>query len=389
MSKKTAVILSAFMAFWIFGFTDILKGSVIPYILDEGSLSYSMGGALLGFTYFGFFSGTLGSVFLLKKGFAPYLMFFAVLISCLGSFLFGSVSQGALFFLATYIIGIGSGLIDVSANITVKMSSSPNKLGRNMNLLAFFHGLGAIIAPVFAGLVLSSNQDWHNVYFYAAIIVTILIVFITISVFTSYPVKRREMEQGEVGHWNKSVVFLALLLFFYMTVEAGIAGWLVEYYITYLQQGEALSLFSLSLFFILITAGRLFSSFYADRIGLDNTLLYNLIAAMICLILGVSIESAAILIPCSGFFLATVFPSTAALISTVLRSGNIRILGAFFSIGGLGGLVGPWMIGVLARKTDLDTAFLLLIPFSLCCVLSIQLFKRYYNERTDIQPAAL
>ncbi|MDC7235874.1 MAG: hypothetical protein PQJ58_21810, partial [Spirochaetales bacterium] len=170
MSKKTAVILAAFLAFWIFGFTDTLKGTVLPLILKEGTLSYSLGGALLGFTYLGYFSGTMGSVFILKYSFAPYLLFFAVLFSCLGAFLFGSSAQAVFLFMAVFIIGIGSGLIDVSANVTVKMSSSPEKLGRNMNLLAFFHGLGAIMAPAFAGVVLGKTSNWQIVYQTAALI---------------------------------------------------------------------------------------------------------------------------------------------------------------------------------------------------------------------------
>ncbi|MDC7231697.1 MAG: MFS transporter, partial [Spirochaetales bacterium] len=214
-------------------------------------------------------------------------------------------------------------------------------------------------------------------------------VYITISIFTSYPVKIREAERDRINYKDKSLIYLGFLLFFYMTMEAGIAGWIVEYYRTVLMESEALSLFSLSLFFILITAGRLVSSFYADRIGLDNTLLLNMAAAMGCLIIGTLFRQAAILIPCSGFFLATAFPSTVALLSKVLKTGNIRILGAFFSIGGLGGLAGPWLIGAFARQAGLDRAYLLLIPFSLCGVLSIYLFKRNYHERTDIQPAAL
>ncbi len=391
MGKKTVVIVSAFLAFWIFGFSDILKGSVLPAILDSGSLDYSMCGALLGFTYFGFFSGTLSSVFLLKRGFAPYLLFAAVLISTLGCYLFGIVNQAPLFFLAVWIIGVGSGLIDVTANLTVRMNSEAGRVGRNMNLLAFFHGAGAVLAPLFTLIVFQYREDWHSVYFSAALVISVFVIWIGFSIFFSYPLRDRapEAEAGDGVSWNRSVLFLGILLFFYMTLEAGIGGWLVQYFAVLRERGEESGQFALSLFFILLTAGRLVSSLYVDRLGLELSLTLNILGVLVCAGLGVLFRNLVLLVPVSGFFMAPLFPSTVALISTVLHSGSLRILGLFFALGGLGGLAGPWLIGYGARHAGLDRAFGLLIPFAVCALISILLFKRLFHERISFPSAEI
>ena len=65
--RSTGLVVASFLSFFIFGFSDVLKGTAIPEIIAETSFGYNTGGALIGFTYFGFFAGTLSSVFSAQK----------------------------------------------------------------------------------------------------------------------------------------------------------------------------------------------------------------------------------------------------------------------------------------------------------------------------------
>ncbi|MCK5200828.1 MAG: hypothetical protein KAR21_20880, partial [Spirochaetales bacterium] len=67
--KQTTLIVTigAFFAFLIFGFTDNLKGPIIPVLLEEFSLSYAQGSNILLMLYLGFMLSILGSGFLAGK----------------------------------------------------------------------------------------------------------------------------------------------------------------------------------------------------------------------------------------------------------------------------------------------------------------------------------
>ena len=159
-----------------------LRGTAIPEIIAETSVGYNTGGALIGFTYFGFFFGTLSSVFLLKKLQAPLLMGAAVITACAGLGVFSLAVRVGMMFIAAFLIGTGGGLIDVTANLTVRMSADKSKLGQRLNQLAFFHGTGAIVSPLFAGIILSLTAQWRRIYFFAALLTAVLVLIILILV---------------------------------------------------------------------------------------------------------------------------------------------------------------------------------------------------------------
>ena len=361
------------MAFFIFGFSDVLKGTAIPEIIAETSVGYNTGGALIGFTYFGFFAGTLGSVFVLKKRQAPELMGAAVIIACLGLSVFSLAANVGIMFIAAFLIGIGGGLIDVTANMTIRMSAEKTKLGRRLNQLAFFHGTGAIVSPMFAGLILSLTAQWRRIYFFAAVLTAVLVIII-LALIKKAGMKVVEEEEQDKLSINPSVALLGGVLFFYMTLEAGISGWMVEYGRT-IGLSNQIALFYLSLFFILLTAGRFLSSLYVDRLGLHKSILLNFTVILALVAGGITFKDFFILIPCAGFFMAPIFPTTVALISNELGSTNIRTLGFFFAVAGLGGIFGPWMIGMLAKSFSLQTGLALLMVFAICAITICSLYS--------------
>ncbi|MDC7227739.1 MAG: MFS transporter [Spirochaetales bacterium] len=388
-SSTIGLAAAAFISFFIFGFSDVLKGTAIPEIISTTSIGYGGGGALIGFTYFGFFAGTLGSVLLLKKYPAPKLLIFAAVSACAGLWLFSIAAVPAMMFASAFLIGIGGGLIDVTANLTIRMTADSSRIGHRLNQLAFFHGFGAILSPLFAGIVLSLTAQWRRIYFFAALL-TVLLVIVIFVLIRKADIRQLKEETPEKLTIHPGVILLGGALFFYMTLEAGISGWMVEYGKNSVGIGEREALFYLSLFFILLTAGRLLSSFYVDRFGLYRSILLNFIVIFVFVAGGVTFKFLFVLIPCSGLFMAPIFPTTVALISNELDSSNIRILGFFFAIAGLGGIFGPWMIGLLAAEFSLQTGLTLLMAFTVCAVIICGLYtftgRMRKHKGKEIQP---
>ena len=146
--RSTGLVVASFLSFFIFGFSDVLKGTAIPEIIAETSFGYNTGGALIGLHISDSLPGPSVPFFCSKMA-APVLMAVAVAAACSGLVLCSVEGQVFIMFAAAFLIGGGGGLIDVTANLTIRMISDRKRIGRRLNQLAFFHGGGAIVSPFF------------------------------------------------------------------------------------------------------------------------------------------------------------------------------------------------------------------------------------------------
>lgn len=376
------LILISSLSMFIMGFSDVLKGSAVAEMVSSLQVDYALGGIILGITYFGFFVGTLATVPLLKKIPVAKMLSASVVITALGVLLFGFASSSILILFATFLTGMGCGLIDVSANLSTRIAASPDRVGRELNQVAFFHGVGAILAPLFATMVLGYFTSWQYIYRLAAIVLVVSVFIVARGVSRSGLDDRVVYEPNQKFVWTWQFVVLGGFLFWYMTLEAGISGWLVAYVRQEAALSEQMSNTYLSLFFIMLTIGRFLSSRYVDRIGLLKTIIIHVLAVLVMVSLPIVFVQAHFLLPLSGLFMAPLFPTTVALLVDDLGMVGLRTTGAFFSIAGLGGLAGPWLIGYISREVSLRIGFGILPLFALAFIVLtiIYLFQKRRKE---------
>ena len=377
------LILISSLSMFLMGFSDVLKGSAVAEMVSFLQIDYALGGMILGITYFGFFVGTLVSVPLLKKVPVAKLLIGSVVVTALGVLLFGFAFHSLIILLSTFLTGMGCGLIDVAANLSVKIAATPERMGSELNQLAFFHGIGAIIAPVFATLVLGFFPQWHNIYRFASIVLVISVFIVTRGVMKSGFQTAVIYDRDWKFSWTWQFAILGGFLFWYMTLEAGIAGWLVAYVRQEAGLSENMSNTYLSLFFIMLTVGRFLSSRYVDRMGLLRTVFLHVLAVMILVLVSSLFVGAHGVLPLVGLFMAPLFPTTVALLVEDLGMVGLRTTGVFFSIAGLGGLFGPWMIGIVARSFSLRAGFMLLPLFACIFIIFAIVYGRIKRRRAE------
>lgn len=365
------------------GFSDVLKGSAVAEMVSFLHVDYALGGMILGITYLGFFAGTLVTVPLLKQLPVVMMLEISVVTTAIGVGLFGFASNPPLILVATFITGMGCGLIDVSANLSVRIAASPNRVGRELNQLAFFHGIGAILAPLFATLVLGYFSHWHYMYRFAALVLVISLFFVFRGVAQSGLGHEKVYDQSHTFTWNRQFLVLGGFLFWYMTLEAGIAGWLVAYVRNEASLSKELSNTYLSLFFIMLTIGRFLSSRYVDRLGFLRTIILHVLAVSVMVGIPTIFVDAHVLLPLAGLFMAPLFPTTVALLVEDLGMVGLRTTGIFFSIAGLGGLFGPWLIGFISREFSIRAGFVML-PLFACIFLVFTLIYSARKRRATI-----
>jgi len=380
LSSAHSWLLTAggFYAFFIFGFVDNLKGPTLPALLRDLNFSYSQGGAILFSAYLGFMVATLLTGLLADAAGVKAVLLLAGACLTVGLTAFSLMSAFWLLALALFVVGLGLGAIEVGGNALIVDLHQFNR-GRYLNLLAVFHGVGSFLVPLYAAQLLSAAFTWRQVYQSAIFLAIVLAIFFLV---VNYP-RTRPAGEG----LNLRTLFAAgltwrmgwyyLLIAVYVAAEIGIAAWIVEY----LQEVKGFSIATsslyLSLFFAAIMVGRLVGSFFVERIGYVTIMLAATVASIVTLTIGIFGPPAlTILIPLTGLFFSIMFPTATAAVSALQVANMGAILGVLFTFGGLGGALGPWLIGVAADMVGLELAFALSIGFCIVTLAALLALRR-------------
>ena len=134
----------AFYGFFVFGFSDNLKGPALPNLLDDLGINYSTGGTILLGSYVGFVVATLVAGLIAELRGLKAVLFLAAtsILIGIGGF---SLANKALFLTIFMLFqGFGMGALDLGANSLIIQLYDSNR-GRYLNLMAVMHGLGATL----------------------------------------------------------------------------------------------------------------------------------------------------------------------------------------------------------------------------------------------------
>ena len=360
------ITLGAFFAFFLFGFSDNLKGATLPVLLDDLNFNYAYGGTILLLAYLGFLIATLITGPLSDMAGKKVVIFLASTFLMVGMLGYSVVSELWALALTMFIMGLGLGALEVGANLII-VDVHPKDKARYLNLLAFFHGIGSMIAPLYAGQMLVMGFSWRRVYQFGAGIALLVLIYFLLA---KYP-RTSSTETNTLNFKNlgKSAFSREMILFFisitvYVAAEIGIGAWLVEFLQKVKLQSVTQSTLYLALFFGSMTAGRFIGSFFLSRVGYIKSMLYAGVAALIFVGIGVfSSADLAVLLPLSGFFFSIIFPTLTAAVSDMHQENQGTILGLLFTFAGLGGMLGPWAVGLLSNWVGMQFGFGIILFF--------------------------
>jgi fucose permease len=207
-------------------------------------------------------------------------------------------------------------------------------------------------------------------------------------VVPAFPVAARGVSSPEVkGRDLRLILLTGLLLFAYVGVENGVAGWLPSFVQRLHAFPSARSAVLQATFWSALLAGRLLAGLLI-RPGLEHSFLSTVILAALAgtaVLLfchgGVLIFLAVIV---SGAAFAPIFPTAIAVLSAELSPASRERLGWMFAAGGLGGAVLPFCIGALSSAfSSLRTGMSLLL------LAECGMFVSYWALRRSCSPAAV
>lgn len=358
-TKNTVWIwtIASFFAFFVFGFSDNLKGATIPAFLRDLDFSYSVGGSILLGIYIGFLIATLLTGILADIAGKKAVLLIAAVCLTLGIVGFSTFSTFWPLALSMLVLGLGLGAIELGANNIIVDLHTAQK-AKYLNLMSVLHGLGSMTAPLYAGFLLAGGYSWRQVYQGALVLVAVMLVY---TLLAKYP--RMAEQKSESISFKKLMktaftgdsIWYYFLIAIYVSTELGIGSWIVEFLQTQKGLAVGLSTQMLSLYFGLMMAGRLLGSFFVERIGYLRILLLASLGAFVSIALGIfGPPEIFFFLPLSGFFLSIIFPTVTAAVSDQHTENQGAILGLLFTFAGLGGMLGPWLIGVASDQIGLQ-----------------------------------
>jgi MFS transporter, FHS family, glucose/mannose:H+ symporter len=375
-TRNKGVLLSTiivFYSFFTFGFSENLRGSTLPLILEDLNLNYALGGSLFFVTYLGFMIAVLLLGFLSERIGKRSLLFIGSLCTCAGSMGYSIASTYGPLLLSTFAVGVGMGTLEVGGN-AIMVSLHPVKKARYLSFLTLFYGAGATVVPAIAAAAFARGIGWRPLYRYAALLSVVLFVA---AFFERNPELGTPPDESKEAVpirelLRKDRVLYYLFLLFGVGTEVGIVSWLV----VFLRDVKALSLpvssAYLSIFYGMIIAGRVLGSILIDRIGHNRSMLIATVAVLISLTTGVFGPSfLTVLFPLAGFFISIIFPTTTAAIADDSSVSTGAILGVLFTFSTAGAMLTPMAIGFVAEQVSVIAGFSLVIATCLMMLLII------------------
>ena len=357
-SKPNIILLTAvcFFAFFLFGLTDNLKGPTLPLMLAELNIDYGIGGNIFFGEYLGFLIATLITGILADRYGLKLVIVLAGFFLAIGVGGYSAFNTPTLLAASLFIIGMGLGAFELGPNAVI-VSLYREQKGLYLNLMSVMHGLGSMLAPLFASLLFSIGINWRAVYRWDLLPILILILAAALLRFPKSDETSTLDFQSipKVAFKNRLPLYYASMLF-YVAAEIGLASWMV----VYLQQERAMSAAAsnnhLALFFGLLMLGRFLGSFIVKRLGyLRSTLIASLLA-LVSVLIGI-VTNFDIFIPLTGFFFSIIFPTLTASVSDLEGKNINTVLGVLFTFSGLGGMVGPWLVAWGSDRFGLQAGF--------------------------------
>ncbi|MBI3169394.1 MAG: MFS transporter [Chloroflexi bacterium] len=359
MKNKTVTLLLTaicFFAFFIFGVTDNLKGPTLPAMLEELHIDYGTGGNIVFSEYIGFLIATLITGILADRFGLKLVIVLAGVSLVIGVGGYSSLSTPFLLSASLFIVGLGLGAFELGPNAVIVSLYREHK-GLYLNLMAVMHGLGSMLAPLFASLLFSMDASWRTIYRWDLLLIAI---FLIASMFLRFP-KSEEKSALDFRAipkiaFNPPMPFFYGAMLFYVAAEIGLASWMVLYMQDVRGASAATSNNYLALFFGMLMLGRFIGGFIVKRLGyLRATLIASLLATL-SISIGI-FSGLAVFIPLTGFFFSIIFPTLTAAVSDAEHENTNTILGVLFTFSGLGGALGPWLVAWSGELFGLQTGY--------------------------------
>ncbi|KAI8373759.1 major facilitator superfamily domain-containing protein [Blakeslea trispora] len=365
-------LLSAFFISVVAGLNDGSLGAIIPRLKQYYNVPNETISLLFLCSAFGFFlSAGLNGYIVHRIGQLNTLY----LGSCTMFVSFAILSAGFPFVVMAMtmpFVGAGMALLDAAMNVFVANLPLATLM---LNILHAIYGVGAMISPLVASVLLQHDISWKGMYMFLTAVGLLNIISIA-SGFKGVSLeepkedaKPDHRELTKLAILNKVTLVCAAYILVYVGVEVTLGGW--GY--TFLREGRGGDKVAMaqvvSGYWAGLASGRILLGYLSSRFGeklMISLFTMMIIFGLVLMMVYKNIVLNSTIFVTLGLLLGPMFPTTVSLASKVLpRSYHATSIGFMAALGAGGAALFPFLTGQVAGHYGI-----LIMPMA-CIIMSV------------------
>ncbi len=338
-------------------------GAILEPLIASYGLDYRSGGQFIMNQFLGFLGGVLITPWLSGRIGRRNTLLVALGSLTLAEGLYSLFLPWGWMLTIAPVAGLGFGMTEAIIGVMI-IEYVEEKKATAMTFIETFFGVGALVMPVIAALLIK-NSNWELSFpIVAAMSAITMLLWLTMSFgrVDELMARKPQAKQGEAKQpprvrypaGSMPILILGVLFFMlYVGMEMSFSNYLPSIMIERLGLNEAEAASTISMFWGLMVVGRLFAGRVADRSGYARFLVTTTGMGMLCLITLSLVWQASlslIIIGLSGLVWAGVFAIGLVYVNHLLPGYTERTTSLLVAFGGLGGALFPKLTGWLMDR---------------------------------------
>jgi MFS transporter, FHS family, glucose/mannose:H+ symporter len=354
--RQRSFVILLHAGFLLIGVVTTLLGPILPML----AIKWSLDDAELGLFFTAQFTGAIigsawssrvivrtGLLRLMVCGYAAA----AGAVACL------TIASWLIGLVAAFSAGVALGLTAPAINLLVAQIN-PERPAAAVNILNFAWAIGAVAGPP---MIAFFGRDGHLTRPLVGLAVLLsCVAFLTARrgvVDFAFASDHQPMDtrfaRSALRAWATPYALLTgVLIFIYVGTETATSGWIATYALRLGESSNGFETLMPSVFWGGLLIGRALAPVILNRVTDTTLVLSGLLLAgsgLLLIILGADLLSVACGVGLTGLGLASVFPTTFAIFAHHFGEQASQMTGFFFVVGGLGGALVPWLVGVVSE----------------------------------------
>ncbi|MNO37614.1 Glucose/mannose transporter GlcP [compost metagenome] len=367
-------------SYLLIGLAHVVVGSLMPSLLEHYGRTYGDGGMLIFAQFSGFLVGVLVSPLLIARLGKLNGLLIATGMLCAGEFVYTLLPPWEWMYAVGAVAGFGFGMIEAVIG-TIIIASFTERTAVAMSRLEVFFGLGALLMPLAAGAFIRL-ESWRYTFLLVSVLAFVLLFAWGKGRFGDFKetLQARGVKTAEKGDWLKPyqgtrglllVVFI-VFFFVYVGTEMSFVNFLPSLLIEKLGITKPTAAFSVTLFWVAMTIGRLFAGVIAERISYSRYVTLGCLISFIVIALFAWSGGMALLftfIVLFGLFMSGLFSIALVFANKLLPGSEETTPSLLIASGGVGGALLPLLVGETMDIGGADTTAWVLAGFLALLVL--------------------
>lgn len=385
MQSKFRLFFPCYFAFFVNGAMVLLVGAILPYLIEEAGINYSIaGGFLSAFAIGNLLASFINPILAAKIGRKATIVSMSAFIPLMW-FVITLVPPIPVIYAAFILLGIGRGSVSIINNAVVNDNSDGKPAA--LNLLHMTFAVGAFLSPFLTSMYINAGLGWKAVAYTVVAGSALACVFYAfMKLDYNMPKESAKAAEGSKDFYRNPVFYImGILLFLYLGLENCVNGWFVTYFKSMGIMSTAYATNLVSITWVMVMLGRLLTAKLSSRIHKNKLILAFCIATAVFFIMLVSTKNLAVItvaITGLGLFFAGIYPTSVSSVGTIIKGSNTG-MSMFLAMAALGGIITPQIVGVVADYMGM-TGAILVLAFNAVGMLMLSLLNVRFNRQNKL-----